>query len=160
MFEESAHAPHYEEPERFCEVVRDFALGGGERPLHSASTEVAVPAETAFAYLSDGIKQGEWTLGSWGRERIGEGLFRGASLFDGGETFVRISADPGQLSSTTTSARLRPYAAGQLGPRRPRSAGRAPEGTCVVMLMKWRTPSQDDAASGAGPASPSTPRST
>jgi non-heme chloroperoxidase len=26
VFEQSAHAPHYEEPERFCEVVREFAL--------------------------------------------------------------------------------------------------------------------------------------
>ena len=25
IFEESAHAPHYEEPERFCEVVAEFA---------------------------------------------------------------------------------------------------------------------------------------
>jgi non-heme chloroperoxidase len=27
VFEESAHAPHYEEPDRFCDVIRDFALG-------------------------------------------------------------------------------------------------------------------------------------
>ena len=27
VFEESAHAPHYEEPDRFCEVIRDFTLG-------------------------------------------------------------------------------------------------------------------------------------
>jgi pimeloyl-ACP methyl ester carboxylesterase len=25
IFEESAHAPHYEEPDRFCEVVSEFA---------------------------------------------------------------------------------------------------------------------------------------
>ena len=54
---------------------------------------VAVPAETAFAYLSDGLKQSDWALGSWHREKIGEQLFRGTSLFDGSETFVRISAD-------------------------------------------------------------------
>jgi len=28
VFEESAHAPHYEEPDRFCAVIRDFTLGG------------------------------------------------------------------------------------------------------------------------------------
>jgi non-heme chloroperoxidase len=27
VFEESAHAPHYEEPDRFFEVIRDFTLG-------------------------------------------------------------------------------------------------------------------------------------
>jgi pimeloyl-ACP methyl ester carboxylesterase len=26
VFEESAHAPHYEEPDRFCEVIREFTL--------------------------------------------------------------------------------------------------------------------------------------
>jgi pimeloyl-ACP methyl ester carboxylesterase len=28
IFERSAHAPHYEEPDRFCEVVAEFARGG------------------------------------------------------------------------------------------------------------------------------------
>ena len=104
-------------------------------------------AEAAFAYLSDGLKQGEWTLGSWGRERVSEGLFRGKSLFDGSETYVTISADPGALLIDyfvgpapdrllrVNSVRVVP------GPL----VGR-PEGTCVVSLMKWRTPSQDDGA--------------
>jgi pimeloyl-ACP methyl ester carboxylesterase len=26
IFEESAHAPHYDEPDRFCEIIRDFIL--------------------------------------------------------------------------------------------------------------------------------------
>jgi pimeloyl-ACP methyl ester carboxylesterase len=26
VFEESAHAPHYEEPDRFYEVIRDFTV--------------------------------------------------------------------------------------------------------------------------------------
>jgi hypothetical protein len=65
--------------------------------FHAASAEVAVSAETAFAYLSDGLRQGEWTLGSWNREQIGEQLFRGTSLFTGAETFVRITADPEHL---------------------------------------------------------------
>ena len=115
--------------------------------FHAASTEVAVPAETAFAYLSDGLRQGEWTLGSWNRERLPDGLFRGTSLFDGSEAFIRIKADPEQLLvdydvgptpdrlSRVNSARAVP------GPL----VGR-PEGTCVIALMKWRLPSQDDEA--------------
>jgi hypothetical protein len=115
--------------------------------FHAASAEVAVPAETAFAYLSDGLRQGEWTLGSWNREQIGEQLFKGTSLFNGAETFVRITAHPEQLVVDydvgpapdrllrINSARVTP------GP----AVGR-PEGACVVTLMKWRLPTQDDAA--------------
>ena len=115
--------------------------------LHAASAEVAVPAGTAFAYLADGLKQGQWTLGSWNRERIGEQLFKGTSLFNGAETFVRITAHPEQLVVDydvgpapdrllrINSARVSP------GPL----IG-LPEGTCVVTLMKWRLPSQDDAS--------------
>ncbi len=114
--------------------------------LHAASIEIAVPAETAFAYLSDGIKQGDWTLGSWGREQIGDELFKGTSLFTGGDTFVRITPHPEQLlvdydvgpaldrMHRVNSARAVP------GPL----VGRA-GGTCVVMLAKWRLPEEDDA---------------
>jgi hypothetical protein len=113
--------------------------------FHGASAEVAVPAEQAFAYLADGLKQSEWALGSWNREQVGEGLFRGVSLFDGGEVFVRISAHPDQL--------LVDYEVGPTLERMPRVntarvvpgplLGR-PEGTCVVTLMKWRSASQSD----------------
>ena len=113
--------------------------------LHAASIEVAVPAETAFAYLADGLKQSDWTLGSWDREQIGNQLFKGTSLFNGAETFVRITAHPEQLlvdyevgpaldqMHRVNSARA---VAGPL-------VGRA-EGTCVVTLMKWRTASETD----------------
>jgi hypothetical protein len=114
--------------------------------LHAASTEVAVPAGQAFAYLSDGIRQGEWTLGSWNREQVRDGLFKGTSLFDGAETFVRITADPATMVVDYEVGRapdrlLRVNSARAVpGPL----VGR-PEGTCVVVLMKWRLPSQDDA---------------
>jgi hypothetical protein len=58
-----------------------------------ASVEIAVPAEQAFAYLSDGMKQGEWALGSWNRRPAGDGLFAGDSLFDGKELLIRLDAD-------------------------------------------------------------------
>lgn len=112
---------------------------------HAATALVAVPAAAAFAYLSDGLKQSDWALGSWRREQLGDGLFRGTSLFDGGETYVRleadpecllidywVGADPAQLLRVN-SARVVP------GP----AVGR-PDGTCLVTLMKWRTPSQTD----------------
>jgi hypothetical protein len=113
--------------------------------FHAASIEVSVPAEEAFAYLSDGLKQGDWTLGSWNREQIGERLFKGTSLFTGAETFVRITAHPEHLlvdydvglaldqMLRLNSARAVP------GP----AVGRA-EGTCVIALTKWRQPDEDD----------------
>ena len=91
------------------------------RPMtifHAASIEVAVPAETAFAYLSDGLKQGDWTLGSWNRENAGDGLFRGTSLFNGADTFVRITAACRAAARRLRGgAGARPAAPRQLGAR-------------------------------------------
>jgi hypothetical protein len=113
--------------------------------FHAASVEVAVPAADAFAYLSDGLRQGEWTLGSWQRERVADGLFRGTSLFDGRDVFVRITADEPLLlvdyEVGPSPDRLLRVNAARVVPGS--LIGRAP-GSCVVTLMKWRTPAQDD----------------
>ena len=66
---------------------------GTDELCHTASAEVAVDAQTAFEYLSDGLRQGEWTLGSWDRERLDSNLYRGRSLFDGRELYIRINRD-------------------------------------------------------------------
>jgi hypothetical protein len=114
-------------------------------PAHAATTMVAVPADTAFAYLSDGLKQSDWTLGSWHREQLEDGLFRGTSLFDGSDTFVRLCPDANSLLidywvGPSPEAMLRVNAARVVpGP----AVGR-PEGTCLVTLLKWRTPEQSD----------------
>ena len=50
--------------------------------FHAATAEVGVSAKQAFEYVADGIRQGEWTLGCWDREQIGDDLFRGRSLYD------------------------------------------------------------------------------
>jgi hypothetical protein len=112
---------------------------------HVSTADVAVAAEQAFAYMSDGLKQSQWALGSWNREQLGPNLFRGRSLFDGSETFVRISSHADLLLVdyevgpsldsllAVNSARIVP------GP----SLGR-PEGTCLVSLIKWRAGGQDD----------------
>jgi hypothetical protein len=112
---------------------------------HSASVEVAVPAETAFAYMSDGLRQGDWTLGSWNRRALGGDLFVGTSLFDGRETYVEIEAHPELLLvdyrvgpapdrlRRVNSARIVP------GPE----LGRA-EGTCIVTLQRWRAGDESD----------------
>ena len=83
---------------------------------------------------------------AWQREQIGEQLFRGTSLFDGSETFVRISADESLL--------LVDYAVGPSLDQMPRvNSARIvpgpllghPADSCVVTLMKWRTAGQSDA---------------
>jgi hypothetical protein len=120
---------------------------GTDELCHTASAEVAVDARTAFEYLSDGLKQGEWTLGSWHRERVDADLYRGRSLFDGRELYIRIRPDEKSLVVDYEVGRkpeslLRVNSARTVpGP----TIGR-PEGTCVVTLMKWRTPDEDDAA--------------
>lgn len=104
-----------------------------------------VPAQLAFAYLSDGLRQSEWALGSWDRELFAGDLFRGRSLFDGSESYVRIA--------THATALLVDYEVGPAPDRLRRVNGARvvpgpllgwPEGTCIVTLMKWRTPTQDD----------------
>jgi len=61
---------------------------------HQAAARVAVPSDFAFEQLSDAGFVGRWALGSMGLEPIGEGVFRGRSLFDGSEAFVEIRAEP------------------------------------------------------------------
>ncbi|MDT8322101.1 MAG: hypothetical protein RQ826_16420 [Xanthomonadales bacterium] len=64
---------------------------------HSCSCPVEAPARQAFDYMADGIKQGEWTFGSWDRRQVGEQLFVGRSMFNDKETFIRIDADAERL---------------------------------------------------------------
>jgi hypothetical protein len=118
-----------------------------DRLCHTSSIEVNCPAEVALAYLADGLKQGDWTFGSWERRQIGDNLFAGTSLFDRRETFVRIrpdranllvyydvGVDPGDLR-TLNVIRVVPGTV----------TGRDPRG-CVVTLMTWRTAQASDAA--------------
>jgi hypothetical protein len=114
---------------------------------HTSSIAVAVPAEAAFAIMADGMRQGEWALGSWHRQEIEPGLFRGTSLFDGKETWVRIHADRARLTidynvgrsrdglSFRNAARVLP---GALLGRDPQSA--------IVTLMTWRIAAQSEEA--------------
>jgi hypothetical protein len=113
--------------------------------FHAASALVAVPAEVAFSYVADGLRQSQWALGSWEREEVGEGLFRGRSLFDDSLTYVRIDA--------RTDLLLVDYLVGPAPDRllRVNSARVVPGALigrdadrCVVTLMKWRTGTQTD----------------
>ena len=118
-----------------------------DRFCHTATAEVAVDAKTAFLFMADGIKQGRWALGSWDRRQVEEDLFVGTSLFDGQETWVRISADPEQL--------LIDYFVGRspdsLLPRNsariiPGPVTKRDEKSCLITLMTWRAADVTDDA--------------
>ncbi len=64
---------------------------------HCCICEVSAGAQQAFEYMADGLKQGEWTFGSWNRRQLEERLFVGTSMFDGTETYIRIDPDPERL---------------------------------------------------------------
>jgi hypothetical protein len=108
----------------------------------AATIEVGVPARQAFEYLADGIRQGEWTLGCWDRERVGGDLFRGWSLYDGEQSFVRVLPD---LERLLVDFEVGP-AADALVPRISARVRERGHHACVVTLMVWRTADQDDAS--------------
>jgi Polyketide cyclase / dehydrase and lipid transport len=107
--------------------------------VNEASADVAVPAEEAFAYLADGIDQGEWTLGSWNREQVDRDLFRGTSLVSGRELYVRVRPDRERLVVDCDVG-------GDPGALVHRIAIVVePNGDgCRVTLRAWRTPDQSD----------------
>ena len=63
----------------------------------SVAELVAVGADTAFAFLADGMNQRFWALGSWDRREVGDGVFVGTSLLDGTELYVRPIPNPALL---------------------------------------------------------------
>lgn len=89
--------------------------------------------------MSDGIRQGEWTFGSWDRRQVGDGLFVGRSMFDNRETYIHIDADVERLmiyyglGSDPQSLQVRNAARIVRGP----DLGWAPD-RCLVTLMAWR----------------------
>ena len=104
---------------------------------HGASAEVAVPATVAMAYMCDGLSLGEWSLGCWDTRRVEDGLYVGKSLFDGGETWVRIVAE--DLAITYHVGWDRDHLVPRImvlvvpGP----ATDRAPD-HCVVTMLTWR----------------------
>jgi hypothetical protein len=118
---------------------------------HSASIEVAVDAKTAFRFMASGKMQTYWTLGSWDRVDLGEGLFAGTSLWDGSTLYVRpephpevlivdywVGADP-EAMLKINSARVR---GGE-------ELGRRPD-VCVITLTSWRSANTTDEAWARG----------
>ena len=117
----------------------------GDLRCHSSTIEVNAPTNIAFDYLSDGVAQGDWTLGSMNRRKLDNNLYTGNSIFDGAELFVRIDADAEHLMIY--------YHVGadpeNLQPRNlvrivPGEVVGENENTCLVTLLSWRNAIADD----------------
>lgn len=105
------------------------------------------PAAAAFEIMSEGLKQGQWTWGSFQRREVKPGLFVGQSVFSGKDTYVRLDVDRKRL--------LVDY---EVGPSEEaiqfRNMSRVIPGDilklgadkCVVTLLTWRLATQDDAS--------------
>ena len=113
---------------------------------HIATRLVNAPAEVAFAYLSDPLALGRWSLGCFDSEPAdAPGLYTGRSLIDGSQGWFRIDADaerfvvdylvgPRERLVHRISARILAGAAfGQ------------PEASCLVSLSAWRPADMDEA---------------
>ena len=117
----------------------------GDRYCHSSSIVVNVDPLAAFNYLSDGVAQGDWALGSMERKRLEENLYSGISIFTGDELFIRIEADQDKLVIY--------YHVGiALDKLQPRNVVRILPGAvidksddcCLVTLLSWRSDAADD----------------
>ena len=114
---------------------------------HTSSIAVAVPPETAFKIMADGIEQGRWAWGSWQRREVEPGLFVGTSLFDNKETWVRLNVDRARLTVDYDVGRTRDKMQFRNAARVLPGAllGRDPA-SAVVTLMSWRLAGQSDDA--------------
>lgn len=113
---------------------------------HSSSIHVMKPAEIAFEIMAEGLKQGQWTWGSFDRREIAPGLFMGHSVFSGKETYVRLHVDRARLSvdyevggspdamQFRNMSRVIPGATLRMAPD-----------SSVISLLTWRLATQSDA---------------
>jgi hypothetical protein len=117
----------------------------GDTTCHTSTIQVNVRAKSAFDYLSDGVAQGDWTLGSMERRQIDDDLFSGTSIFGGTELFIKIDADPSRL--------IIYYHVGlEMDKLQPRNMVRVIPGpvlgktddVCLVTLLTWRSENVDD----------------
>jgi len=114
---------------------------------HSSSIMVERPAAVAFEIMSEGLKQGQWTWGSYQRREVKPGLFVGQSVFSGKDTYVRLDVDRARLivdydvgpseeaMQFRNMSRVIPGDVLKMGADK-----------CVVSLLTWRLATQDDAA--------------
>jgi hypothetical protein len=113
---------------------------------HSSSIMVERPAEIAFEIMSDGLKQGRWTWGSFDRTEVEPGLFEGTSVFTGRPTFVRLNVDrPRLLVDYDVGASKETMIFRNMSRVIPGDVLKMGSDKCVVSLMSWRLSTHGDA---------------
>ena len=112
---------------------------------HTSSIAVSCAAEAAFAYVSDGVKHSDWTLGSMDRKALGGDLFTGTSMFDRSQGYIRLRTDPENFMVYADIGpapdRLVPKNIIRVTPGT--NVGRGPN-ECLVTLMTWRAKGTSD----------------
>ena len=111
---------------------------------HCVTCRVTVRADAAFMFLADPAALSRWSLGCMDLVEVGNGVYTGRSLFDGGQGWLSIDADPRRL--------LVDYQVGSLERREPRISARViPGPVCgldetvsTVTLTAWRSTSMTD----------------
>jgi hypothetical protein len=111
-----------------------------------SSIEVGVPAEAAFEFMADGLKQDHWALGSMGRSEVADGLFHGNSSFDGSDLYIRLDSDRERLlvdyAVGDSPEALLPHVEARI--RRGSWLGlEGGDEVCAVTLTIWRWPGVD-----------------
>ncbi len=114
-----------------------------------AAIEVEVPAQTAFEFMADGLKQDHWALGSMGRKEVADGLFHGISSFDGSDLYIRLDSDRERLlvdySVGDTAEELLPHVEARI---RPGSwiglAGGDDHSVVTLTIWRWPGAEQDE----------------
>ena len=114
--------------------------------IHEACALCTVSVDVALDFLKDGLALGRWALGCWSTEAVGEGIFRGRSLFDDGPCYVMPVADRalGRVDYHVGADResLVPRIHALAVPTPATSAG---HDTCMVTLSARRDDAMDDA---------------
>lgn len=112
---------------------------------HTVSIEVNVPATQAFEDLSDPEKIGRWALACFAAQATQyDGLYKGISLFDRSETWVRVETDLTRL--------IIDYHVGDPNRQTPRISTRVVPGEsygktsdhCIVIMTAWRMADMSD----------------
>lgn len=109
---------------------------------HTASVTVDASPDEAFAFMASGAQQTHWALGSWNREPVGDGVYRGTSLWDGSDLYVRVTGHAElrlvdyEIGPTPTE--LRRLVEARIVDRR--TLGHDDDGA-VITLTVWRTQS-------------------
>lgn len=122
-------------------------MSGNENDLcYTVTTDIAAPAKTAFAFLSDVTQIGGWALGAWDAKPLGErNAWRGTSIYDGSVCAFAVDADEKRLAIDylvgTNAKDLVMRIAVRIIPGA--SSGR-PADTCLVSMAAWRGHGMDE----------------